>query len=291
MKQMTLFLFILLPLFSTLIAQKHIHKETEVIIKEGKRLYRAEMAAWSGTDLFIEAYKNTNNIGGYFSYTEQDISKCIFFSKAETPKVIGTISFDSTYNTSTAKVNLEERTFSSLEQDLYEIRKKTLEAVQSDTLFKTYQNTSLNIIPLIHNKKKKVYILTGPQVSGVVIFGNDYLITFNSKNEIISKKQLHQNIIPIQHGSEEGETVIGSMHSHSHETGDYITATDVCTLMLYEKYTPWETHNVVSKKYLNIWNCKTNSLMVIPMDVVKKIDKDQDKKARKSKKKAKSKKK
>jgi hypothetical protein len=287
MKQMTLFLFILLPLFSTLIAQKNIHKKTEAIVKEGKRLYRAEMAAWSGTDLFIEAYENKSNIGGYFSYTEQDISKCIFFSTAESPKVIGTISFDSTYNTSTAKVNLEERTFSNLEQDLYEIRTKAFEAIQSDTLFKRYQNTNLNIIPLIHNKEKKVYILTGPQVSGVVIFGNDYLITFNSKNEITSKKQLHQNIIPIQYGSEEGEeeAVIGSMHSHSHETGDYMTATDICTLMLYEKYTTWETHNVVSKKYINIWNCKTNSLMVIPMDVVKKIDKHQDKKSRKTKKK------
>ena len=290
MKQVTLFLFILVPLFSTLIAQKHIHKETEAIVKEGKKLYRAEMAAWSGTDLFIKAYENTNNIGGYFSYTEQDLSKCIFFSTAETPKVIGTISFDSTYNTSTAKVNLEERIFSSLEQDLYEMRKKTLEAVESDTLFKTYQNTSFNVIPLIHNKKKKVYILTGPQISGVVIFGNDYLITFNSKNEIISKKQLHQNIIPVQYQLEEGKTVIGSMHSHSHETGDYITATDVCTLMLYEKYTTWETHNVVSKKYLNIWNCKTNSLMVIPMDVVNKIDKDQ-KFQKTKKKKVKSKKK
>ena len=31
-------------------------------------------------------------------------------------------------------------------------------------------------------------------------------------------------------------------------------ATDICTLMLYEKFAKWKQHNVVSKNYLNIWN-------------------------------------
>jgi hypothetical protein len=67
------------------------------------------------------------------------------------------------------------------------------------------------------------------------------------------------------------------MHSHLPETGDYITATDICTLMLYEKFAKWKTHNVVSKKYLNIWNCETDQLTVISMEAVDKINKDQEK--------------
>lgn len=50
----------------------------------------------------------------------------------------------------------------------------------------------------------------------------------------------------------EQETTI---HSHLPETGDYITATDICTLMLYEKAAKWKSHNVVSEKFLNIWDC------------------------------------
>ena len=64
------------------------------------------MASWYGTDLFLENYKNRDNIGGYFSYTDNDISKCIFFSKADNPKVIGTISFDSTYNLTQVERNV-----------------------------------------------------------------------------------------------------------------------------------------------------------------------------------------
>jgi hypothetical protein len=47
--------------------------------------------------------------------------------------------------------------------------------------------------------------------------------------------------------------------------------------MLYEKFAKWKTHNVVSEKYLNIWNCETNQLTVITMKVVDKINKDQEK--------------
>ena len=74
------------------------------------------------------------------------------------------------------------------------------------------------------------------------------------------------------------------MHTHLPETGDFITATDICTLMLYEKFAKWKSHNVISKKYLNIWNCETDQLTVIPMDTIEKINKDQDKRNKKKKK-------
>lgn len=261
--------------------------EAQPIVAEGKLLYKSEMASWYGTDLFIEIYKDRENIGGYFSYTVNDITKCIFFSKAENPKVIGTISFDSTYNINTAKTDLTERDFTQAENDLYQIRKIALDELKSnkDGLFKFYQNTNPNIIPLINGEEKKVYVLTGPKKSGVVIFGNDYLLTFDNDNKLKTKKQLHKNIIPIEYeNTEEGKEVVGAMHSHLPETGDFITATDICTLMLYAKFTKWKTYNVISEKYLNIWNCETNELTVVPMKTVDKIKKDQEKSNRKKKK-------
>jgi len=257
-------------------------KKTQPIVDEGKLLYKSEMASWYGTDIFLENYKQRENIGGYFSYTENEASKCIFFSKSDNPKVIGTISFDNTYNVKTANTDLTERDFTKTENDLYEIRKLAFKEIQSDTLFKTYKNTSLNLIPLINGKEKKVYILTGPKNNGVVIFGNDYLITFDKNNKLVTKKQLHKNIIPIEYGkTEDGKEVVSTIHSHLPETGEFITATDICTLMLYEKFAKWKSHNVVSEKYLNIWNCETDELNVIKMDVVKKINKDIEKRKEK----------
>ncbi|HEX7903380.1 MAG TPA: hypothetical protein VF487_05840 [Chitinophagaceae bacterium] len=269
---------VLMTLFSiSVFGQDNPTELANPIVDEGKRLYKSEMASWYGTDLFLESYKDRSNIGGYFSYSDNGIAKCIFFSKTDKPKVIGTISFDSTYSTKTAKKDLTEREFTSSEGDLYSIRKTALATINSDTLFKTYKNTNLNLIPLINGGEKKVYVLTGPQQNGVVIFGNDYLLTFDNENNLINKKQLHQNIIPINYDGKEGKEIEGTIHSHLPETGDFITATDICTLMLYEKFTKWKQHNVVSKNYLNIWNCLTDQLVVIPMNTIDKINKDQQK--------------
>ncbi|MCO5269023.1 MAG: hypothetical protein M9897_09030 [Brumimicrobium sp.] len=275
-------------LFSlSIFGQKNPTDEAQPIVAEGKLLYKSELASWYGTDLFLENYQERENIGGYFSYTDNDIAKCVFFSRAENPKVIGTISFDNTYSIETAKTDLTEREFTPTENELYQIRKIALDELNTNTdgLFKFYQNTSPNIIPLINGEEKKVYILTGPKVSGVVIFGNDYLLTFDKNNKLVTKKQLHKNIIPIEYGNEEdGNVIEDAMHNHLPETGDFITATDICTIMLYEKFAKWKTHNVVSKKYLNIWDCETDQLTVIPMSTVKKINKNQEKRNKKKEK-------
>ena len=277
--QKVTYLTILLTLFTiSVFGQKNQEEQAAQIVAEGKLLYKTEMASWYGTDLFLERYKDRENIGGYFSYTEKEFAKCVFYSKAATPKVIGTISFDSTYSLESAQTDLNERDFSTLENDLYQIRKTAAEELNTNKggFFKFYQHTSPNIIPLINGAEKKVYILTGPKKSDVVIFGNDYLLMFDQNNKLISKKQLHQNIIPISYSNAaQGEVV--EMHTHLPETGELITATDICTLMLYEKFANWTTHNVVSKKYLSIWDCKTDELLILPMSTVKKINKDQEK--------------
>ena len=269
-------LILLLSLFSTTtFAKKNTVEIAKAITAEGKMLYKSEMASWFGTDIFLEVYENKENIGGYFSYSKNDSAKCIFFSKEENPKVIGTITFDSTYNLKIADVNLKERAFTSTEKDFFELRKLAKSAIVSDTLFKYYKNTSFNIIPIINENEKKVYVLTGPKTNGTIIFGNDYLLTFNRNNKIVQKKALHKNIIPFEYETV-GESE-STMHSNLPETGDFITATDICTLMLYEKMAGWKSHYVISKNYWSIWNCETNTLAIISSKVMEKINKDQEK--------------
>jgi hypothetical protein len=82
-------------------------------------------------------------------------------------------------------------------------------------------------------------------------------------------------------GTWAGRHVFGAIHNHLPETGDFITATDICTLMLYEKLAKWKTYNVVSEKYLNTWNCETDQLTVMTKKAVRKINKDQEKRNKK----------
>lgn len=255
------------------IGQNKIEKETKAIVDEGKILYKSEMASWYGTDIFLGKFNNRRaNIGGYFSYTDMDTSKCIFFAKGDNPKVIGTISFDSTFNTNYAIVKGTEREFTNNELDLFTIRKKALAEINSDTLFKSYKDMDLNLIPLINKDRKRVYVLTGPQKGGVVIIGNDYLLTFDKNNNLEKKKRLHKNILPIEFTKEEDESI--TMHSHLPETGNYITATDICTLMLYEKFTKWKQHIVMSKEYVSLWDCKTDRLVTLTKKAWQKINED-----------------
>lgn len=277
MKKIVIVIFLLaISLFA--LAQDKIEKKTTAIVKEGKLLYRSEMASWYGTDIFLEKLKSRGeNVGGYFSYTNNNLSKCIFFSKGDYPRVIGSIAFDSSYNVSLAIVDSTERDFTTEENGLYTIRKKALTEIETDTLFKTYKNTNLNLIPLISDEEKKVYVLTGPQINGVIIFGNDYLLTFDKNNNLKNKKKLHQNIIitDFAEAQSKNDSIIGAMHTHLPSTGDFITPTDICTLMLYEKFVEWDQYIVVSDDYVSIWNCKTDQLLAIKKDVWNKIDKDQ----------------
>lgn len=268
---------ILLSLFTVLncIGQSKTDKITKLIVEEGKKLYQSEMASWYGTDIFLAKYPAKEKIGGYFSYSENETSKCIFFSKEEKPKVIGTIIFDATFDVNKATAILEERTFTKNELDYYILRENTIKALEKDTLIKSYNNSKLNTIPLITNGEKKVYLLTGPNVNGVVLLGNDYLLNFDKNNNFISRKALHKNLIPLQYKKD--QTEVETMHNHQAETGDFITATDICTLMLYGKFTNWKNHIVVSKNYASIWNCKTNELSVITTEALKKISENESK--------------
>lgn len=225
-----IYLFTIILICQNTFGQSKIDKETAKIVEEEKMLYKSEMASWYGTDIFMEKYQEKENIGGYLSYSENEIARCIFYSKGEKPKVIGTMDFDITFKIENAKTDLKERELTKTESDLFEMRKVALEIIYSDTIFKSYKNTNYNLIPIIDGKDKKVYILTGPKNSGVLIFGNDYLLNFDQNNKLVNRKQLHRNIIPIEYTGK--DVIEASMHSHTEETGDFITSTDICTLML-----------------------------------------------------------
>ena len=67
------------------------------------------------------------------------------------------------------------------------------------------------------------------------------------------------------------------MHSHLPSTGEYITATDICTLMLYEKYPGWKQYYVISPSYVSIWSCEKDELVILTKKAWDSINEDQQK--------------
>ncbi len=230
--------------------------DQKTIETEAQRLYSSEMASWKGTDLLLQKYPDKQkDIGGYFSYSAGSNTVCLFYSKANKSRVIISFTFDNTFSTSTAIINEEERELTVAEQELLAIRQQAVNEYTTDKLFKRYENINPNFIPLIDGLGKRVYIFSGPIQSGVVVFGNDYLITFDNKGRIKEKRALHQNIIIMDAAGKEGKELTASMHTHLPKTGELMTATDLCTLMLYCPYVQWRQHYVISSKYVSVYDC------------------------------------
>lgn len=276
MKKFILSLFAILSLFRVSGQERDLEKIADSIKSEGVALYKSEWASWYGTDIFTEKCKTKRTIaGGYISYDTGEALVNIFFSKGPQPKILSTITFGYGFDPRDYKLDTANRDFSSLEKELYTMRQNAIARINKDTLFKTYSNAELNPVPLIRNGIKKVYVLTGTNATGVVLFGNDYMVDFDNNYHITSVKKLHKGLIPAQFSSDTSKGAqiqVASMHTHLPKYDEFITSTDICTLMLYEKFTTWNQCIVMSKKYVSIWDCKRNQLTILTTEAWEKMN-------------------
>jgi len=280
MKKLILIFFAILSTGRTYAQKIDQIKVADSLKAEGMALYKSEWASWYGTDVFVEKCPARRAIAaGYISYDSGEALVNIFFSKGAQPKVLSTITFGYDFNSKQYKLDTTDRDLSIHEKELFAIRQSAIAQMNKDTLFKTYKNTSLNPVPLIQNGAKKVYVLTGTNNTGVVLFGNDYLLYFDKENHVSSAKKLHKGLIAIQFksaGADTSKTELAAIHTHLPEYSEFITATDICTLMLYEGFTTWNQHIVMSKNYVSIWNCKRNNLAIVTTEVWKKMNPAKD---------------
>jgi len=238
---------------------------------EGKMLYNSEMASWYGSDILSEKFKDKQNMaGGYVSYDTGKGINNVFYTKGDHPEALLTLSFTYDPDIKNYKADTVKRKLSKTEKELYQLRQAAVADLQTDTLYKVFDKTSLNVIPAIYKNSKRVYILTAPQNNGVVLIGNDYLLTFDKNNKVVGRKKLHNTLIPFYTQNKDIQTA--GIHTHLPSNGQFITATDICTIMLYGKFTTWNQHIVASKDYVSIWDCKKNDLLIITYDAWTKLN-------------------
>ena len=241
-------------------------QKTDKVLEEGKLLYRLEKASWYGTDVFLEKFSHKVNIaGGYLSYIDEKNQVInIFFERNNPSHILVRFEFEGLPQKNPTRIDTLNQNATQKEIDLIAIRQDAIQKISEneDSFFSFYNNTSLNPIPLIHNGKKKVFILTGPKVSNTVIIGNDYLLTYNNKNKLVKKEKIHNSLLQYPYKSDDPENKMSST-IHSHILSDLITSTDICTLLLYKDYVEWKQHYVISKKYVSIFDLEKESLTVI----------------------------
>ena len=259
-KKLLLLCLLSLPALATLAQQERLDQIADSITREGKALYRSEWGSWYGTDVFeAKCPAKVDLSGGYFSYETDKNLVNVFFSKAEEPRVLASITFAKDFNKDNYTLDTLSRKFTQTEQDYYNTRKAATAKIFADTIVKGYKHTTLNVVPMIENGIKKAYVLTGTTQQGVVLFGNDYLVSFDAAGNAVSIKALHRNLISVSLKSDSGKVILGGIHNHLPPSSEFITATDICTLMLYEGFTTWNTYDVLSKDYVSMWDCKRTS--------------------------------
>ena len=270
-------LFTLITLFilvQNATAQKNELKHIADSIKEeGEMLYHSEWASGHSAQIFTSSFTGKKLLSdGYFSYETKTGMTTIFFSKNEDPIVLAAVRFDHGFDSSKYSIDTITRKFTEDEKEFYSIRSKAAQAVLNDTLFKIFPYTSLNLVPIIKNGAKRVYIITAQTAPDEVLLGNDYLINLDKNNDIIKKTKLHNNLIPLGTGGK--DAIKASSHQHLGETSPYVTATDICAFKLWKSKTTWVISFVVSAGYVSAWHFSDEFLQILTQAEWKKIMKN-----------------
>jgi len=244
--------------------QRDLKKIADSIKAEGELLYRSEWASGNGTAIFAASYPSKKLLsGGYISYdTKKDVIN-IFYSKEEYPKVIATVKFDKRLDSTKYTIDTATRNFNDTEKELFVLRKKAADAITTDTFFKFHAYTSHNLVPVIKNGEKKVYVVTAQTSPNEVLLGDDYLINFDKLNNIASKTKLHNNLIPLPNGGK--EVIEASSHVHLGTSSNFITATDVCTFKLWKPKITWVITFVQSAGFVSAWHFRDEYLDIYTM--------------------------
>lgn len=256
------------------------NKTTNQILEEGKLLFRLEKASWYGTDDMLARFpEKRDSIGGYLSYENLDGRvNNIFYSRFDPNYILVRYEFDIVPLEKPIKIDSINHQATEIEKNLITIRIDATKRLYAneDKTFKFYENTSNNIIPLILNNQKVVFILTASTSSDYILIGNDYKLTYNDKNEFVKTEKIHESLLNFAYKFEDPEIKTTST-MHSHVLSDYISSTDICTLLLYKDFLDWNQHIVVSKNWVSIFNMENQTLFTVKTKAWKKMAEDQEK--------------
>lgn len=240
-------------------------QNTTKIEEEGRLLYRLEKASWHATDLLLDTYHLlTDSAGGYVSYINDDNDVVTaFYDKKDASLILLRFTFDKNPQAEPKNTEPIPTRATSLEEDLIFLRELVMEEMGKnyDNFFRFYKGTQPNVIPLIIKRNRKVFVLTATTEPNNLLIGNDYELIFTKKNKLKKKRMLHDTLISYEFESSTEEPFVSTMHSHT--ITDLITATDICTLLLYKDFLEWDKHYVFGKKHISLFDLKTETLTII----------------------------
>lgn len=245
--------------------QVDLNIESQNILEKGFKLYKLERSAWISSDSIVNKIKDIN-ISGFVSYFDTNTIKVIFYEKINDDDFLihFTLEYDTSIKVKYLNINDHKRKPESEEKNYIELRESTLDLISHfEKLYTNYENTGKNIAILKEKGKYKIYLMTGSTEYGILPIGNDYEFECKENSTIIEFVcKIHQNYLPINL-IDIPKNIKASMHTHSNKSSDFITPTDICTMMLYKDFFTIKEHIVVSGKYVSVFNNENLKLLIM----------------------------
>lgn len=244
-------------------AQDNLQLEVNKIMAEGKALYKSVRTTKTCAEVFGSKYKGKEKASGSIVYAEGDLMKCVYYTAGSKPKALAIFSCDSSFDKSKVISDFTSRELNETEKNMAKIKQAAIDLAASDKSFTKPEKSNFEFIPI---NEKKVIAICLSDIMGVVVFGNDFEINFNNEFQVSNSKQIHPNQIIAKYGdqAETGANPDGTTHIHFPQSGELMTSTDVCLLMLYEKDAHWKQHTVISENFISFYNCQADVLLPIP---------------------------
>lgn len=249
--------------------------EHNEILQQGKKLYRLEKATQLASMHFIKYFsEKTDSITGYFSYETEDQIITIFYHKFEQVSLLAR--YTAKFISDEWEPDLPQTRnliLSEKEHDLITIREEAVKRISKNTdgVFTIYKEIPFNLIPIIEDKIKVVYVTSGSVVSDFLFLGNDYKLKYNNKNKFRGVERIHKSLIklPLKYTGIDKDA---RATLHNHLLSPIISEVDICILLLYKEFIDWDVHYVFSKKYVSVFNLRDEKLAVMKKSKWKKIN-------------------
>lgn len=235
------------------------NSETDAALAEGQKLYRLEKASWYSIDDFLERFKSKqDSLAGYLSYFNDQGNVTTIFYGRDTSQILVRYEYENLPTRKPILIDTRNRTPEEIETVLIELRQdaKKRFAANPNGFYKTFDDTSMNFIPIFHDNDKKVYIMSASKKKGIIMMGNDYLLHYNNNNKFVKEEKFHHSLIQLPAQSKNRKAKLEST-MHTNVINDFIDATDICTLLLYKEFVEWKKHIVLGEKYVSVFMLDT----------------------------------
>lgn len=224
-------------------SETQIKEKLDSILLEGNLLYRYEKAAWISVDMAKEKKEVKKEFFSYLVYHENDTVRALILNKKS--ECIYELRFVFQFDNPISELVLT-RALSIKEQKMLTTKTTIIKNIVDQKIpIGCPDGYGLNMILMPKDEGYKLYIITGANKSGIIPFGNDYLFFTDDTGNILSWKRFHSRLIALDSKGPDGEVVREMVHSHL-RTEPFISATDICTFMLYAKLCGQTSFQVLS---------------------------------------------